>query len=191
MNPKVDAYIMDAEKWREETQALRTIILGFGLSEELKWNKPCYTFQERNVLIIQGFKEYIALMFCKGALLKDSKGLLKRPGEHTQAARQLRFTHVREIVRMKPLLKAYIREAIEGEKAGLKVNYKRNPEPIPAELKKRLGAMPALKIAFEALTPGRQRGYILYFSAPKQAKTREARIEKCLRHMLSGKGLTD
>jgi uncharacterized protein YdeI (YjbR/CyaY-like superfamily) len=170
---------------------LRTIILGCGLTEELKWGKPCYTFRESNVLIIQGFKEYCALMFCKGALLKDPKGILKKPGESTQAARQIRFTHVREIVGMNPVLKAYIQEAIAAEKAGLKVNFKKNPEPIPQELQSKLDEIPALKTAFAALTPGRQRAYILYFSAAKQSQTRQSRVEKCLKQILQGKGLND
>jgi uncharacterized protein YdeI (YjbR/CyaY-like superfamily) len=191
MNPKVDVYLNEAQKWREETKELRAITLGCGLTEELKWGKPCYLFQDSNVVIIQGFKEYCALMFCKGALLNDPKAILKKPGEHTQAARQIRFSHVREIVRLKPVLKAYIYEAIEAEKAGLKVNFKKDPEPLPEELKKKLDAIPALKTAFGALTPGRQRAYILYFSAAKQSKTRESRIEKCRRQILSGKGLND
>jgi uncharacterized protein YdeI (YjbR/CyaY-like superfamily) len=191
MNPKVDAYLSKAKKWREEFETLRTIVLGCPLTEELKWGKPCYTFQKSNILIIQGFKEYCALMFCKGALLKDPKGILKKPGENTQAARQMRFTHVREIAGMKPVLKAYIQEAIEAEKAGLKVNFKKNPEPVPEELQNRLDENPALKNAFHALTPGRQRAYILYFSAPKQSKTRESRVEKCIRQILDGKGLNE
>jgi len=191
MNPKVDAYIGEDRKWRKEFERLRMISLGCGLTEELKWGKPCYMFEESNVVIIQGFSEYCALMFCNGALLKDPKGILKRIGEHTQAARQARFTSVREIAAMKPTLKAYIREAIAAEKAGLKVILKKNPEPIPQELQDKLAAMPALKTAFYALTPGRQRGYILYFSAAKQSKTREARIEKCRRRILNGNGLND
>jgi len=191
MNPKVDVYLSKAKKWREETEKLRMIILGCQLTEELKWGKPCYTFRESNLVIIQGFKEYCALMFCKGALLKDPNGILKKPGENTQAARQIRFVNVREIVGMEPILKAYVYEAIEVEKAGLKVNFKRNPEPIPEELQNKLDEIPALKTAFDALTPGRQRAYILYFSAPKQSKTRESRIEKCMRQILNGKGLND
>ena len=192
MNPKVDAYLNKAGRWREESEKLREIILDRGrLIEELKWGKPCYTFQQSNILIIQGFKEYCALMFCKGALLKDTKGLLKKPGENTQAARQIRFTNVQEIVGMQAVLKAYIDEAIDAEKAGLKVTFKTNPEPMPAELQNKLDEVPALKIAFTALTPGRQRAYILYFSAPKQSKTRAARIIKCMKQILNGKGLND
>lgn len=191
MNPKVDAFLRDAETWRQETETLRTIILNCALTEELKWGKPCYTFRNSNVVIIQGFKEYCALLFCKGALLKDLKGILKKPGENTQAARQIRFINVREIVEMKPQLKAYICEAIEAEKAGVKVIYKTNPEPIPEEFQMKLDETPALKKAFYALTPGRQRALILYFSAPKQSKTREARVGKCTRQILNGKGLND
>jgi uncharacterized protein YdeI (YjbR/CyaY-like superfamily) len=190
MNPKIDAYLRD-DPWREETKKLRTIALGAGLIEELKWGKPCYMLEDSNVLIIQGFKDYCALMFCKGALLRDSKGILKKPGENTQAARQARFTDVREITKLAPTLKAYIKEAIAAEKAGLKVEFKKTPEPVPAELQKKMAEVPALKTAFHALTPGRQRAYILHFSAAKQSQTRTSRIEKCLKQILSGKGLND
>jgi uncharacterized protein YdeI (YjbR/CyaY-like superfamily) len=189
MNPKVDGYLRRAKKWREEMEKLRRISLDSGLTEELKWGKPCYTFQNSNIVIIQGFKEFCALLFCKGALLKDPKGILKKFG--WQAARRIPFTHVREIVEMEPILKTYIREAIEAEKAGLKVNFKKNPEPIPEELQNRLDEVPALKAAFDGLTPGRQRGYILYFSGAKQSKTRESRVEKCMPQILKGKGLND
>ena len=191
MNPEVDGYLRKARKWQEEFKKLRRIILDCQLTEELKWGKPCYTFQKSNIVILQGFKDFCALLFCKGALLNDANGILEKPGENTQAARQIRFTTVREIVEMEPILKAYICEAIEAEKAGLKVNYKKNPEPIPEELQNKLDEIPALKTAFDALTPGRQRGYILYFSAPKQSKTRESRIEKCMQQILNGKGLND
>ncbi len=191
MNPKVDTYLREAEQWREESTQLRMIALGCGLTEELKWSKPCYTFRGSNVVIIQGFKEYCALMFCKGALLKDAKGLLKKPGEHTQAARQLRFTDVREIVRMKSIVKAYIQEAIAAEKAGREVKFKKSPEPVPEELQIQLDKNPAVKTAFQALTPGRQRHYILYFSAAKKSETRISRIEKCLPRILQGKGMID
>ena len=191
MNPKVDAYIRETQEWREETRQLRSIILGCGLTEELKWGKPCYSFQGSNVVIIQGFKESCALLFCQGALLKDPKGLLEKPGEHTQAARRIRFTQVREISGMKFILQAYIQEAIAAEKAGGKVNFIKNPEPVPEELQRKLEESPALQTAFTALTPGRQRAYILYFSAAKQSKTREARVEKCRPQILSGKGLND
>src|SRR5438477_11731225 len=189
MNPEVDGYLRKAKKWREEMEKLRRISLGCGLNEELKWGKPCYTFEKSNVVIIQGFKEFCALLFCQGALLNDPNGILKTFG--WQAARRIPFTNVREIVEMEPILKAYIDEAIEAEKAGLKVNLKKNPEPIPEEFQNKLDEIPALKTAFEALTPGRQRGYILYFSGAKQSKTRESRIEKCMRQILNGKGLND
>lgn len=191
MNAKVDAYLRKPQKWLDEMATLRTIILDCQLTEELKWGKPCYTFQNSNIVIIQGFKEYCALMFCKGALLNDSHGILKKPGENTQAGRQIRFTTAQEIIEMAPILKAYIHEAIEAEKAGLEVVFKKNPEPIPEEFQKKLDEISALKTAFFALTPGRQRAYILYFSAPKQSKTRESRIEKCMPHILNGKGLND
>ena len=190
-NPKVDAFISEERRWRKECERLRRISLDCGLTEELKWGKPCYMFQESNVVIIQGFKEYCALMFCKGALLKDPKGILKRIGEHTQGARQARFTNVREIAELEPTLKAYIHEAVEAEKAGLKVILNKNPAPIPRELQDKFDDTPALKTAFHALTPGRQKAYIFYFSAAKQSKTREARIEKCRRRILDGKGLMD
>ncbi len=189
MNPKVDGYLRKAKKWQKEMEKLRRISLDGGLTEELKWGKPCYTFQKSNIVIIQGFKEFCALLFCKGALLNDPNGILKKFG--WQAARRIPFTNVREIVEMEPILKAYIHEAIEAEKAGLQVNFQKNPEPIPRELQNKLDEIPALKTAFDALTPGRQRGYILYFSAPKQSKTRESRVEKCMRQILKGKGLND
>ncbi len=189
MNPKVDVFLSKAKKWQEEMKKLRMIILDCGLTEGLKWGKPCYTFQKSNIVIIQGFKEFCALMFCKGALLNDPNGILKTFG--WQAARRIPFTNVREIVEMEPILRAYINEAIEAEKAGLKVDFKKNPEPIPEEFQNKLDEIPALKTAFDALTPGRQRGYILYFSAPKQSKTRESRIEKCVQQILNGKGLND
>lgn len=190
-NPKVDAYLKKAKKWQEEFKKLRMIILDSPLTEELKWGKPCYTFQESNIVILQGFKEFCALLFAKGALLKDPKGLLEKPGASTQAARRIPFTSVREIVELETVLKAYVNEAIAAERAGLKVDFKKNPEPVPEELRKKLDENRALKAAFEALTPGRQRGYILYFSAAKQSKTREARIEKCRQQILNGKGLND
>jgi uncharacterized protein YdeI (YjbR/CyaY-like superfamily) len=192
MNPQVDTFLRTAKKWQKEMEKLRRISLDCGLTEESKWGKPCYTFQNSNVVIIQGFKEYCALLFCKGVLLKDAKHILIQQTENVQAARQLRFTNVREIVEMEPTVKAYIREAIEVEKAGLEVNYKKTSEfTIPEELQNKLHKSPALKTAFESLTPGRQRGYILYFSAPKQSKTRESRIEKCVQKILDGKGLDD
>jgi len=192
MNPKVDVYLSKAKKWQEELEKLRMIILDCQLTEELKWGVPCYTFQKRNIVLIHVFKEYCALLFFKGALLNDANGILIKPGENTQAARQIRFTNVREIVEMETILKAYIYEAIEVEKAGLKVNFKKITEfPIPEELQNKLDEIPALKTAFAALTPGRQRAYILYFSAPKQSKTRESRVEKYMKQILNGKGLDD
>ena len=192
MNPKVGFFFSKAKKWREEFGKLRMIILAFPLTEELKWGKPCYTFEKSNIVLIHGFKEYCALLFMKGALLKDANGILIQQTENVQAARQIRFTSVRQIAGMEPILKAYIHEAIEVEKAGLEVNYKKTSEfIIPDEFQKKLDAIPALKTAFAALTPGRQRGYMLYFSAPKQSKTRESRVEKCMRQILSGKGLDD
>jgi uncharacterized protein YdeI (YjbR/CyaY-like superfamily) len=189
MNPKVDGYLRKAKKWQKEMEKLRKISLACGLIEELKWGKPCYTFQQSNIVIIQGFKEFCALLFCKGALLNDPNGILKKFG--WQAARRLPFTNVREIVEMESVLKAYIHEAMEAEKAGLKVNFKKNPESIPKEFQNRLDEIPALKTVFQALTPGRQRGYILYFSGAKQSKTRESRVEKCMQQILNGKGLND
>ena len=189
MNPKVDEYLRKAKKWQEEMKKLRRFSLDSGLTEELKWGKPCYTLQTSNIVIIQGFKEFCALLFCKGALLKDLHRILKTFG--WQAARRIPFSNVREIVEMEPILKVYIHKAIEAEKAGLKVNLKKNPEPIPEELQNKLDEIPALKTAFDALTPGRQRGYILYFSRAKQSKTRESRVERCLQQILKGKGLND
>ena len=192
MNPKVDFFFSKAQKWQDEFKKLRLIVLDCGLTEELKWGKPCYTFQESNIVLIHGFKEYCALLFFKGALLKDAKGILIQQTENVQAGRQIRFTHVQEFFQKIPILKAYIHEAIEVEKAGLKVNFKKTTEFIvPAEFQKKLDEIPALKTAFDALTPGRQRAYILYFSAPKQSKTRESRIEKRLQQILNGKGLND
>jgi len=192
MNPKVDVYVSKAKKWQEELEKLRMIILDCQLTEELKWGKPCYTFQKHNIVVILPVKEYCALLFCKGALLNDANGILIKPGENTQAGRQIRLSNVREIVEMETILKAYIYEAIEVEKAGLKVNFKKITERvIPEELQNKLDEIPALKTAFDALTPGRQRGYILYFSAAKQSKTRESRVEKWVEQILNGKGLND
>jgi uncharacterized protein YdeI (YjbR/CyaY-like superfamily) len=192
MNSKVDGYLSKAKKWQEELEKLRMIFLDCQLTEELKWGKPCYTFQKRNIVVILPLKEHCALLFCKGALLNDANGILIKPGENTQAGRQIRFTNVREIVEMETILKAYIYEAIEVEKAGLKVNFKKITELIiPEEVQNKLDEIPALKTAFDALTPGRQRAYILYFSAPKQSKTRVSRVEKCMQQILNGKGLND
>jgi uncharacterized protein YdeI (YjbR/CyaY-like superfamily) len=191
-SPKVDGLLRKAKNWREEFQELRTIILGRGLTENVKWGQPCYTFENRNVVLIHGFKEYCALLFFKGALLKDAKGILITQTENVQAARQIRFTHIREIVKMKATLKAYIDEAVAVEKSGAKVILKKTNEfKMPEEFQNKLDEMPALKTAFESLTPGRQRGYILYFSSAKQSKTREARVEKCMPQILKGKGLDD
>jgi uncharacterized protein YdeI (YjbR/CyaY-like superfamily) len=189
MNPKVDVFLRKAKKWQAEMKKLRRISLDSGLIEELKWGKPCYTFQKSNIVIIQGFKEFCALLFCKGALLNDPNGILKKFG--WQAARRIPFTNARKIAEMETTLKTYIREAMEAENAGLKVNFKKNPEPIPREFQNKLDEVPALKTAFEALTPGRQKGYMLYFSGTKQSKTRESRVEKCMRQILKGKGLND
>jgi uncharacterized protein YdeI (YjbR/CyaY-like superfamily) len=192
MNPKVDFYFSKDQKWQEELKKLRVIILDCQLTEELKWGVPCYTFQKSNIVLIHVFKEYCAILFIKGALLKDTKGILIEQTKNTQAARQIRFTNVREIVEIESILKAYIYEAIEVEKAGLKVNYKGTTEfSIPGELEKKLDEIPDLRAAFNALTPGRQRAYILYFSAPKQSKTRESRVENCMQQILNGKGLND
>ena len=190
-NPKVDAILRQEKKWRDEFEKLRSIILDFPLTEDLKWYQPCYTLEGKNVVLIHGFKEYCALLFFKGALLKDPKRILATPGQH-QAGRQIRFTSVREIVKLEPAVKAYIREAIEAEKAGLKVKLKTTADfKIPNEFQAKLDKIPALKKAFAALTPGRQRNYIYHFSQPKQSKTREVRVEKCMPLILSGKGLLD
>jgi len=192
MNPKVDFYFSKTQKWQEELETLRTIVLDCGLTEELKWGVPCYTFQNSNIVLIHVFKEYCAFLFFKGALLHDANGILIQQTENVQAARQIRFTNVREIVAMETILKAYIFEAIEVEKAGLKVNFKKSTEfTMPEELINKLEEVPGLQDAFDALTPGRQRAYMLYFSAPKQSKTRAARIEKCTQQILDGKGLND
>ena len=192
MNPKVDFYFSKAKNWQKEIEQLRIIVLDSGLTEELKWGVPCYTFKTKNIVLIHVFKEYCAVLFFKGVLLKDTNNILVQQTDNVQAARQLRFTNVREIVKMKALLKAYIYEAIEVEKAGLKVNLKKTSEyKIPVEFKNKQNETPALKTAFEVLTPGRQRAYILYFSSPKQSKTRESRIEKSMKQILNGKGLND
>lgn len=192
MNPKVDSYFDKAKKWKQESEKLRKICLDCGLAEELKWGKPCYTMEKSNIVLIHGFKEYCALLFFKGALLKDRKKILIQQTENVQAARQVRFTNLQEIVKLEATLRKYIKEAIEAEKAGLEVPLKKTSEfKISDEFQNKLDAMPALKTAFHALTPGRQRGYLLYFSAPKQAKTREARVEKCMPQILKGKGLND
>jgi uncharacterized protein YdeI (YjbR/CyaY-like superfamily) len=192
MNPKVDFYFNKEKKWQQEVKKLRTIVLDCPLTEELKWGCPCYTFKDTNVVLIHDFKEYCALLFLKGALLNDAEGILIQQTENVQAARQIRFTSIEQITEMQATLKAYIYEAIEVEKAGLKYEFKKATEfNIPEEFQNKLDEMPALKTAFEALTPGRQKGYYLHFSAAKQAKTREARIEKYIPQILNGKGLDD
>jgi len=206
MNHKVDVYFTagcgrcplgntpecKVNKWQAELEQLRKIVLECGLTEELKWGIPCYTFQKTNIVLIAAFNEYCAISFFKGALLHDSDDILMKPGENTQSARLIRFTNVREIIENKAILKAYIYEAIEVEKAGLKVSFKKPTEfIIPEEFQEKLNESSALKTAFEALTPGRQRAYLLHFAQPKQAKTREARIEKCIPQILDGKGFNE
>jgi uncharacterized protein YdeI (YjbR/CyaY-like superfamily) len=190
MNPNVDGYFADATRWYGELNKLRPLVLGCGLTEEIKWRQPCYTLDGGVVLLISSFKDYCALAFFKGALMKDPEGILVAPGENSQFVRQARFTSVRDIAALEPVIKSYIGEAIEIEKAGLKVQ--KNPTvSMPAEFQSKLDEIPALKTAFEALTPGRRRAYAMYFSQPKQSKTREARIEKCTPQILAGKGLGD
>lgn len=190
-NPDIDLFLKKEKKWKEEMTLLREIILECSLSEELKWRLPCYTFNESNVVIIQGFKDYCAAMFFKGALLNDTKGLLKSPG-NSQAARQFRFTTTQEIIKNRSKLKSFIKEAIKVEKAGQKVTLKKTEDyHVPKEFQNRLDKNERLKAAFNALTPGRQRAYLFYFSSAKQSKTVEARIEKCMNQILQGKGLKD
>lgn len=192
MNPKADFFFDKDTQWKKEYARLRTIILDCGLTEELKWGCPCYTFEGRNIVLIHGFKEYCALLFFKGALLNDPEGIMIQQTENVQSARQIRLTSLQQIVKMERTLKTYIYEAIEVERAGLQVKLKKTKEfAIPEEFQKRLDKSAALRKAFEALTPGRQRGYLLYFAAAKQSKTRESRIEKYKQHILDGKGLED
>jgi uncharacterized protein YdeI (YjbR/CyaY-like superfamily) len=192
MNPAVDFYFNKANKWQKEVEKLRTIILDCQLMEELKWGVPCYTHNKKNIVLIHDFKEYCALLFFKGALLKDTHGILIQQTENVQAGRQIRFTNIREINELKTTLKAYIFQAVEVEKAGLKVALKKHTELVfPEELQQKFDDNPAFKTAFTALTPGRQRAYNLYFSAPKQSKTRESRVENSIQKILDGKGLTD
>jgi uncharacterized protein YdeI (YjbR/CyaY-like superfamily) len=192
MNPKVDFFFNKVTKWQKEYEKLRMIILDCDLIEELKWGQPCYTFQKKNIVVIHGFKEYFALLFFKGALLTDPKKILIQQTENVQSARQIRFTNVNEIMKLEKTLKTYIYEAVEVEEAGLKVELKKTSDyKVPEELQKKLNKNAALKKAFHALTPGRQRGYIFYFSQPKQSKTREARVEKSIPKILAGKGLND
>ncbi len=198
MNPTVNFYFIKAKKWQQEINQLRMIILDCGLTEELKWGCPCYTFstaaakKRTNIVLIHVFKEYCALLFFKGALLQDTNRVLIQQTPNVQAARQIRFNSVREIAKMQKILKTYIYEAIEVEKAGLKVDLKQTTDLIiPKEFRNKLDTMPALKTAFNALTPGRQKAYIFYFSQPKQSKTRESRVEKSMPQILNGKGLND
>jgi uncharacterized protein YdeI (YjbR/CyaY-like superfamily) len=192
MNPKVDFYFEKEGPWKEEIKRLRTIVLDCGLNEELKWGCPCYTFEKTNIVLIHVFKEYCALLFFKGSLLQDPEGILIQQTKNVQVPRQMRFTSGREIARMKSIIKAYIFEAIEVEKSGMKPKLKRTAEyNIPEEFQKKLDKTPALKSAFKSLTPGRQRGYLLYFSAPKQSETRTSRVEKSVKQILDGKGLND
>jgi uncharacterized protein YdeI (YjbR/CyaY-like superfamily) len=192
MNPKVDWFFDKATKWQKEYEKLRTLILDCGLTEELKWGCPCYTFDNRNIVLIHGFKEYCALLLFKGALLADANGILIQQTENVQSARQIRFTSVQQIVKMERIVKAYIYEAIEVERAGLQVKLKKTRDfKIPEEFQNKLDKMPTLKTAFDKLTPGRQRSYIFHFSQPKQSKTRAARVEKYLKQILKGKGLDD
>jgi len=192
MEAKSPLTFSKVKQWHEEMEKLRAIILDCQLDETLKWGWPCYTFGKSNIVLIHGFKEYCALLFFKGALLEDSHGILVRQTENVQAGRQIRFTGINEIVAMEPVLKSYIFEAIELDKAGLKVEFIKNAELVfPEEFLRKLNEIPNLKTAFEALTPGRQRAYNLFFSEPKQAKTRESRVEKCIPQILNGKGLND
>lgn len=192
MNPKVDFYFNKAENWQAEVEKLRQIVLSCGLTEELKWGCPCYTMGGNNVVLIHDFKEYCALLFHKGALLKNTHIILIQQTKNVQAARQIRFTNIREIIDLEPVIISIIKEAIEVEKSGLKVVLKETKEfSMPEEFKNKLNTIPELKIAFEALTPGRQRAYLLYFSAPKQSQTRKSRIEKSMQQILMGKGLND
>jgi uncharacterized protein YdeI (YjbR/CyaY-like superfamily) len=192
MNPRVDFYFDKNEKWKKEIEKMRMIALDCGLTEELKWGCPCYTFNESNIVLIHVFKEYCAYLFFKGALLNDANNILVQQTENVQSARQIRFTNIKEIIKKERILKAYIYEAVEVEKAGLKVQLKKTADfKTPAEFQNKLDKNPALKKAFKALTPGRQRAYIFYFSQAKQSKTREARVEKYLQQILDGKGLDD
>ncbi|OYW73786.1 MAG: hypothetical protein B7Z37_20225 [Verrucomicrobia bacterium 12-59-8] len=190
-NPAVTAHIANAKKWQAEMKALRCIILDTGLTEELKWDQPCYTHDGANIVLLGGFKDHCRLMFCNGSLLSDPRSLLQKPGEHTQAGRFIPFTTVDEIKALEPELKSFLLAAIENEKAGLKPTFKTTPEPIPEELQKMLNKNPALDEAFAALTPGRQRAYLLHFNSAKQSATRTSRIEACTPRILSGKGIHD
>ncbi len=188
--PKVDEFLNQADMWQEEMKQLRSIILECGLTEEFKWRKPCYTFKGRNIIIIQPFNKYLAVMFFKGVLLEDKENILVKPGENSQTQRQMRFTNVEEIKETETILKAYIQEAIE--KSDIEVETEEKPAlEIPEELQQKFKEMPSFEAAFRALTPGRQRGYLIYFSKAKQSKTRTARIEKYIEKIMDGKGLND
>lgn len=192
MNPKVESFFENLNQWKEELSLLRKILLECQLTEEFKWRVPCYTFQNSNIALIHGFKQYCAIAFFKGALLKDSEGILIQQTENVQSGRQIRFANIQEILEKESIIKSYIYEAIEVEKAGLKVEYKKTSEfEFPVELENKLNADPELQKAFEALTPGRQRGYLLHFSSSKNPKTRDSRIDKCTARILVGKGLND
>lgn len=192
MNPKVDFFFDKESAWQKEYRKMRVIALSCGLEEELKWGQPCYVFEKKNIVLIHGFNEYCAFLFFKGALLNDTDNILIQQTENVQSARQVRFTNFKDIIKIEKILKIYIYEAIEVERAGLKVKLKKTSDfKIPEEFQKKLNKNAALKKAFNELTPGRQRGYIFYFSQPKQAKTREARVEKYLKYILNGKGLND
>lgn len=192
MNPDVDFYFNKSKKWRDELEQLRMIILDCGLNEELKWGVPCYTYDSNNVVLIHTFKKYCAILFHKGVLLKDPEEILVQQTKNVQSARQIRFTNVREIIELEPSIKSYIREAIEVEKAGLKVEFKKTKEyEVPEEFREAMDDDPGLKKAFKSLSPGRQRGYLLHFSSAKQSRTRKSRVEKCIDDILNGKGLND
>lgn len=189
---KVDKFIEKQKRWKEESKLLREICLECGLEEDFKWMHPCYTFQGKNIVLIHGFKEYCALLFHKGALLKDTDNILIQQTENVQAARQIRFTNKKEILDLEEIIKVYIYEAVEVEKAGLEVQMKKTSEfNMPDEFREALENDHELESAFQALTPGRQRGYLLYFSQAKQSKTRESRIEKYIPKIFEGKGLND
>lgn len=190
MNTKVDAYVVQVSQWREVIEQLRTIVLDCGLTEEFKWGKPCYSFEGANIVVIQGFKAYCALLFMKGYLLSDPENVLIKTGENTKVGRQIRFATAEDVLALEPVLKAYIREAVQAEQSGLKVEVDKTL-PVPAELQDKFDEIPDLNKAFDALTPGRQRAYIIYFTASKQSQTRQLRIEKCIPRILNGKGLND
>ncbi len=192
MNPKVEFYFTKAKKWQQELLKLRAIILDCGLNEELKWGCPCYTLGKSNIVLIHDFKEYCALLFFKGALLKDTDGILIQQTENVQSARQIRFTSLLQVLEQEAIIKTYVYQAVEVERAGLKVELKKTEDfKVPAEFQTKLDHIAALKTAFYALTPGRQRAYLFHFSQPKQSKTREARVEKLIPQILAGKGLND